>query len=523
MSQRERILAVLLSALVPITLSSVAVFWFIQKYGDNEMRIVQLIDQVGEQEKKITQSRKAMKRLGYYQTVSLPGDFVSSSTRYQQWLRDLARDKGLKGNSISPQAAQPIRYQAKEIGKSQLLKLRSEGGLEEVISFLYQFYSLDTLHRVKQLKISPESTIVKGTRVLTGSMTLLMDIELIVLNEADDSFDFQTATRELPRSQNEFREAIVNRNIFGPPNNTPLVKVSPSSSYASDSEVKITLRGEDADKNDSLEFALLSSALGGARLEPKPDSREATLILPPSTQGTYEVKVGVKDNGFPPKESDSSFKVVLKDPPNNKPSIIANLSGPYPPDRPIEIELEGTDRDANDPLTFAIAQGVEGAEIIQENREDRNPVLYIPAQDIGVYPFRVTVSDGREAENDKLADRTFDVIVERIFSHLNETRITSIVRERSGDWFVNVRVRTMGKSYYLGVGDSFEIEKQVWNVQEIHPNQVVFRVGDELKMLEPRVPFSSPLRTESLAGESTPDTISVSEEKPQLTGTPKRD
>jgi hypothetical protein len=523
MTQRERILAVLLSALVPISLSFLAVFWFIQKYGDNNSQIVQLLDRIGNEENKIALARKAQKRLHYYQTLSLPQDFRSSTADYQQWLRDLGRNSGLKGNSISPKVGQTIRYRNKEIGKSQVLQFVSEGGLDEIISFLYQFYSLDTLHRVQSLRITPVTAMARGTRVLTGTMKLAMDVELVVLNEAKDEFNFSTAVRALPKSMEELQAAIVNRNIFGPPNNTPLVRVSPSSSYASNTEVKVTVRGDDADKDDTLQFELLESEIEGAVLEPRPGSREATLILPPTPQGTYEFKVGVKDSGFPPKESDSSFKIVLRDPPNSKPSIVAKLSNPYSPDRPIEVVLEGSDRDANDILAFTIAEGVEGAEIVQENETDRNPVLYIPPQDIGVYPFRVTVSDGREGEEEKLVDRTFDVIVERLFSHLMETRITSIVRERSGEWFVNVRVRTMGKSFYLGVGDSFEIEKQTWIVREILPNQVVFQVGDQLKTFEPRVPFTSPLHSESLASEPIPDSVSITEVKPVQTGTIRED
>jgi hypothetical protein len=513
MTQRERILAWLLTALVPTSLAFVGLYRFIQKYGDNESEIIRLSDQISDEENKTLLASKANKRLNYYLTRSLAQNF-NAVTPYQQWLREVARRNGLKKDDLNPQAGQPIKYKNKEVAKLHSVKFSAEGNLDEITDFLYEFYSLDTLHRIKLLKFTPESTIVKGNRVLTGNLKLAMEVELLIMNDAAGEFDFDVAKRELSKPKEEYQTAIVNRNIFGPPNNTPLVKASPTSSYASNSEVKISLRGEDADKDDTLEFLLLESPIEGARVESKPGSREATLVLPPWAQGTYELKVGVKDSGFPAKESDAIVKVVLKDPPNNRPSLTADVAKSYPPDRPIEIALEGNDKDANDKLNFALAEGVQGAEILQENSEDRTPVLYIPALDVGVYPFRVTVSDGRELENDRLVERVFDVVVERLFSHLSETRITSIVRERTGEWYANVRVRTLGKNYRLTIGDSFEVEKQVWTVREISSNQVVFQVGTELKTLQPRIPFSTPLQTESLAAEDVDtETQTVSDEQ----------
>jgi hypothetical protein len=308
-------------------------------------------------------------------------------------------------------------------------------------------------------------------------MSINLDIELALLHNGNTNFEFETVTTG--KTLEQYLAAIVNRNIFGPKNNTPIVTVRPNASYASGSEIKITLRGEDGDKDDKLEFVMLNSEIEGAKLESRSGTNDATLILPPTASGTYGFKVGVKDSGFPAKESDAEFKVVLKDPPNKKPSVVAKLSNPYAPDKPIEVILEGTDSDAKDILEFAIVEGLEGAKIEKQSETDRNPRLLIPPQLVGSYPFVISVRDGREESVDKPVEKSFELQVVRKFSHLNETRITGILRDKSGTWFVNVRVRTTGQRFSLAEGESFEVEKKTFKVEKVETNQVTFQVGDQ--------------------------------------------
>jgi hypothetical protein len=499
MTQRERTLAILLACLVPLALSFTAIYWFIQTYGANTLQIIELSAQVSDEQTKTLQARKAAKRLDFYQYSSLPQDLTKSSAEYQLWLLELAGRHGLKDYKVRSQVGQVLKFKNKEIGDCQTLRFEADCGLENVTAFLYELYSLKTLHRVKSIRLAPKMAVVNGKKVRTGEMALNLDIELAVLKGGNEKFNFESAKLELPRKLEDYQQSIVNRNIFGPPNNTPIVAVRPSSSYTSNSEFKISLRGEDADKDDALSFSMLNSEIEGAKLEPRAGTREAFLVIPPTKAGTYGFKVGIKDSGFPAKESYAEFKLVVADPPNKKPSVLAKLENPYPPDRSIEIGLEGTDGNEQDVLQFAIVEGVEGAEIVKESETDRNPILRLPGMDVGKYPFRISVRDGKESESDKLVERDFEVEVVRQFSHLNETRITSIMRDKSGKWSVNVRVRTAGQRYKLFEGDSFEVERQTWKVEKIEAQQVVFLVGNQRMTLDPGMPFSTPKRVESFS------------------------
>ena len=65
-----------------------------------------------------------------------------------------------------------------------------------------------------------------------------------------------------------------------------------------------------------------------------------------------------------------------------------------------------------------------------------------------------------------------------------ETRITAIVRDRLGDWQVWINVRTTGERFKLKEGDSFELDKKKWLVEEIRPDDVVFRVDNNQLTVE---------------------------------------
>ncbi len=504
LSQRERILSWLVIALVPIALGFLALNWYLGKIGDYDMELMAVQQQVGDEETRILRALKAKQRLDYYRNSSLPGDSPAqrseSQNSYHNWLLDLAKKHGLKNPNLTfpgttVVTAEPTANSRsrKEIGVAKGIKLTAVAGLEELTHFLHEFYSLGTLHKINVLRITPETTKVGESRIRTGMMSLNLEGELLTLSEGTKDFDFSSQVTPLSHSIEDYQSAIVGRNIFGPPNNAPRVTANPRSSYASQSELEITLRGEDADKNDLLAMELLESGIEGAKLETRDGSRDSRLVLPPTAAGTYEFKVAIKDNGFPAKESDATFEIVIKDPPNNKPSLAVRPSNPYPPDRPLEILIEGSDRDENDVLTFEILEGVEGAELVKAEENDRNVILHIPALDIGKYQFRLAVSDGREENGEKAekVERGFEVVVARKFSHLDETRISSILRDGAGDWVVNIRVRTTGQRFSLKVGESFEIEKQTWIVDAIESDEVTFKVGEETRKLKPTIPFST--------------------------------
>ena len=501
LTKREKILAIVVLSLVPISVIFVGVFSFISSYNNNTQEIIRLENNVADEEQKVLLAMKAKRRLDYYTQTSLASEFSKSSNDYQLWLLNLIRERGLEVGGVVPKGGMAINFENKEIGRAQQVEAIATGTLSQVIQFLTDIYSTDILHRVTSLRLDPEMRAVRGgnTKVRTGRIRMIAKIEVAALNDAPADAEFTIRYRDMMRSSEEYLTKIVGRNIFGPPNNTPVISARPSRSYVSNESVSLRLDIEDPDENDEITIELVNSEIEGAVIEAGRNSRQAFLSIPGQPAGTYKVTVSAKDSGFPPKEDVAEFEIVFEDKPNRKPSLIVDLERSYPPNRTIEISIEGRDDDRDDELVFELLEGIEGAELVEVDDAPRKRSLIVPGLDVGEYEFLISVSDGREQADEEPPTKDFVINVVRRFTHFAETRITSIMRDTAGVWQVNISVRTTGQRFSLVEGDSFNLEGQTWSVISITRNEVVFQAGNKILTLTPGTPFTNPDRTETIA------------------------
>lgn len=317
LTQRERVLAWLVMALVPISLLFVGCFWFLGRYNDNNSRIQTLALQLSEQQDKLAAATKANQRRIYYRSISLPSNLDQARNDYQQWLKQLIRDEvGMDYRSVTPRPASQIKHDGKLIGNREIFTVLAIADLEQLVAFFEKFYQLDLLHRINSISIIPKTEGATGaaSRIRSGELSLSLEVEVLSLVDADAKRDFIDETNSMDLADANWRDMILRRNIFGPANNTPIVTVSKSGSYVSGKDARITLNGKDADSQQSLTFELLDSAIAEAELEQQAsDARKAYLKLPGQPEGQYEFTVKVADNGFPPKSNQTEFTVTFKD------------------------------------------------------------------------------------------------------------------------------------------------------------------------------------------------------------------
>ena len=337
MTQREKVLAIVVGALVPITMIFMGVFWFIDKSSFNDSEIMNLTEAVSRENEKTAVSIKARRRRIYYQSVSLPSNLADATNDYQLWLKKLAGDQiNMESLSVAPLAGDKIKFRSKDVGNSKKFAVTATGDLMQLSDFLSQFYSVDLMHRINSLKIIPLTTgpVKDGKRVLSGKLNLSMTIEVLSLVDADEEREFTSVYRELARTSEEYQNGIIRRNIFGPANNIPSITVRPSSSYVSGKDIKVAVSGDDADDNDLLSFELLECSIEGVKLvQSDPMSRRASLEISAQKAGRYDFKVGVKDNGFPAKTNEKKFTVVFKD-------MVAKKETPKPPPSPAYVNAK---------------------------------------------------------------------------------------------------------------------------------------------------------------------------------------
>ena len=337
MTQREKVLAMVVGALVPITLIFMGVFWFIEKNSLNDGEIMSLSEQVSRENEKTALSTKANSRRIYYRSVSMPSNLADATNDYLLWLNKLAGDEiKMEGLSVAPLSGDKIKFKSKVVGNTKKFAMTATGNLSQLSEFLTKFYSVDLLHRINSLKVIPLTTgpAKAGKRVLSGNLNLSITVEVLSLVDADEQREFTSVYREMARTSEEYQNGILRRNIFGPANNTPSLSGRPSSSYVSGKDIKVSLTGEDADKNDLLSFELIEGSIEGVKLvQTDSKSRRASLQIPGQKAGRYEFKVGVKDNGFPAKTNEKKFTVVFKD-------FVAKKEKPKPPPAPAYVNAK---------------------------------------------------------------------------------------------------------------------------------------------------------------------------------------
>ena len=393
LSQREKILAALVGSLVPLALLVMITIWFFGQQKDRSTKIDALKTQIKAEQQRMTEALDANQRRLYYRSVSLPSNFQDASNDYQQWLKHLVDDVGMAFDAIDRRHPTKIKFNGNMIGLTESFNLRATTDLEQLVDFLTKFYQLDLLHRISSLDLVPKA------RGSSGELSLTVRIEVLSLVDAaaDEDGKFIEQFRKLELTADDYRNAIVNRNIFGPANNSPTLTVSNNGSYYSDKDLKIKISAKDADQNQNLLFSFVDSPIESATLDQKnPSDKRVHLKAPPQPAGDYTFKVRVTDDGFPPKSFEKEFTITVKE------------------------------KKANTGTTT-----------------NKRP--------------------------------------KKTFKNSKETRITAIVKDRSGAWEVWINVRLKGEKHKLKVGQSFKLDGAKWEVTSIKPNRATFTVDGATK------------------------------------------
>jgi hypothetical protein len=148
--------------------------------------------------------KTATEQLNLWKKRSLPSDYRKAGKLYQEWLSLLTVAK-LHNAEITPMTAQTNR------GIYTVLPFRIEakGTLDELTRFLFEFYSADYLHKIRQMSSTP----TKGS----PELTLVMTVEALCLSGAasQDKLPEAKSKRLEHGTLDEYLKAIVRRRLEG--------------------------------------------------------------------------------------------------------------------------------------------------------------------------------------------------------------------------------------------------------------------------------------------------------------------
>jgi hypothetical protein len=324
MTPRERLLSIAVGGLV----AALTISWVFGKYRSAiRTRNNQIATLVMEQQRlheQRLQGEYANRQMGEYLARSLPGDPERAQSDYQEWLLAMVREHNLSGAVVTPYSSRAIG------GLYRQLDFRVQGNTDvpSFVELLYAFYAKDYLHRIHDLSVTP-------TR--EGDFRVEMSVDAIALLSAPEDLPLrEQPSWRVAGDLAAYRDPILNRNSFQPPNSPPQYNGLPRLEAIVNRDSPLTLTFKDPEGHE-IHYELAGPAPEFVRLE----SPSGTLhVLSPEKQ-EFELVVRAIDRGFPPRQTEQRLTVGVVDPP------------PPPPSPPAKLEFD----DATQTVLTALVQG----------------------------------------------------------------------------------------------------------------------------------------------------------------------
>jgi hypothetical protein len=291
----------------------------------------------------------AANKLNRLRSKSLPSDLSTLQAQYRDWLFTIGESSGLSNIKV---VTPSLPIQTADAFKAYKFTLTGECRTDQVIDLLARFYDKDCLHSIETLKLEP----------LQGSTTILkvtLDSRALALNSADAKQKPSLASSgRLSMTAEEYKDAILNRNPFSPPNQPPRLATNRSQEIKLGDDWRLALEGTDPEQG-RVEFELVTTE------PPKGlELRRGELRWKPTEVGEYKVKVRATDDGWPRRSTEEQLTLRVVEPPKETPKVeppkfdVASqafvtmmVSGRRGPEAAIRSRTEGK--------TFALQEGSE--------------------------------------------------------------------------------------------------------------------------------------------------------------------
>jgi hypothetical protein len=206
LSHRERVLAGVVGALGVATVGWLLFGMFSGPLNTRRDELTSLTDTLGKKQEEVLAAQKAQDRLTVWNRQALPSDVARAGSLYQNWLLELAGKAGFRQKKVEPGEAR-----ARADSYTQLpFTVRGQATLDEMVEFLFGFYSAGYLHQIRRITIKPAE---KGKE-----MELVILIDALSLPTADrkDQLSKEKSNRLALASLDAYRKAIGARNMLAP-------------------------------------------------------------------------------------------------------------------------------------------------------------------------------------------------------------------------------------------------------------------------------------------------------------------
>ena len=298
MSHRERLLAIAVGGLLVALLLS----WGLGKYrtalANRRAGLAAQQNRQQQIQQQLINGEFANRYMGEYLVRSLPANPEKAKSRYKKWLLETVVSNQIDQPTVSANNSRSIG------GLYQRFEFRVSGKTEmpNFVELIYDFYAKDYLHRIRDFALTP---------MKDGGFKLDMSIDAIALLAAPG--DLPDRTKPAWRVEHDlavYRDQILNRNFFEPPNQPPKYNGQPVVETVLGSGAPTPLTFEDPDDHPiQYEF-----------VEPPPefvslDQQSGMLKVLAEEKQEFDIHVRATDAGFPSRSIEQTLTVKIVDPP----------------------------------------------------------------------------------------------------------------------------------------------------------------------------------------------------------------
>jgi hypothetical protein len=304
MNQRERLLAMIVGC-VGILLA----VWFAWSYVDGQFRtrrtkVSNLEGEIRKFKMQALQGAKATGKLAEYEARSLPPNPETARSLYQDWLLAEVSKAGLTEQQVEAKTAK----KEGDLFISQDYTVSGKGTLPQIIDLLYAFYSVDYLHRLRQVMLKP----LKESKQF--EVTLNIDAVSVASAPPATSLHGRPSTRLALPKREDYHASILGRNLFGPANTPPSLSIAGTEALINRSfETKAS--GSDPDPLDKVKYRLVEAAIPDAKLDPV----TGRFTVTPKELGKFKFVIEAYDDGYPSKTARKDLVLSVVDPPPVEP------------------------------------------------------------------------------------------------------------------------------------------------------------------------------------------------------------
>lgn len=157
-------------------------------------------------QEQVIRGKKAQDRMAQWNRQALPSDSARAGSLYKTWLLEIAGKAGFRQKKVEPGE---VRSRG-DVYQQLPFTVRGQATLDELVKFLYEFYSAGHLHQIRRLMIRPSEK--------SKDLDLVITIEALSLPKADrkDELSKEPGKRLALGSLEEYRKAIAGRNVLAP-------------------------------------------------------------------------------------------------------------------------------------------------------------------------------------------------------------------------------------------------------------------------------------------------------------------